>query len=137
MIKQNQSNNKTATMPNGQRRQRNTRAANRQRTIQRASDVRAESVQEPVVVQAEAVSDVCAMRELQEKYDKLKYKYNQAVHGNLLSFQEVEIQDLEAENKKLKEKNQVLEIENIIRDVDSDGREICIDGKKYIIFRDD
>ena len=42
-------------MPNGRPRQRNTRAAHRQRNIQRASEVRAEPVQEALVVQAEAV----------------------------------------------------------------------------------
>jgi len=42
-------------MPNGRPRQSNTRAANRQRNVQRDSEVRAEPVQEAVVVQAEAV----------------------------------------------------------------------------------
>jgi len=44
--------------------------------------------------------------DLQDKYDKLKAKYNQAVSGNLLSFQEVEIEDLKKENEKLKKENE-------------------------------
>jgi predicted nuclease with TOPRIM domain len=42
-------------------------------------------------------------QELLDKYEKLKSKYNQAKSGNLLSFQEVEIQDLQQENEELKQ----------------------------------
>jgi len=113
-------------MPNGRPRQRNTRAANRQRNIQRASEVRAEAVQEAVVVQAEAVPEGRyytnaemdglvesvtdrVMNDLEEETaqlrqenEKLKAKYNQAINGNLLSLQEVEIQDLQRANEALK-----------------------------------
>ena len=46
--------------------------------------------------------------DLQDKYDKLKAKYNQAISGNLLSFQEVEIEDLKEENDKLMKLNKSL-----------------------------
>lgn len=42
--------------------------------------------------------------DLQDNYDKLKAKYNQAISGNLLSFQEVEIEDLKEEIKEWKQK---------------------------------
>ena len=115
-------------MPNGVRRQRNTRHANRQRNVQRASEVQAEPVEDTPVVQAEAVEgrlytydEVEGMLEremehctnelvelkgeyedLLDRYQKLKSKYNQAKSGNLLAFQEVEIEDLEQENFELK-----------------------------------
>ena len=103
-------------MPNGVRRQRNTRHANRQRNVQIASEVQAEPVEDTPIVQAEAVegrlytaAEVEAMIEraaeesdLLDRYQKLKSKYNQAKSGNLLSFQEVEIEDLEQENFELK-----------------------------------
>jgi len=141
----NQTTNTEREMPNGVRRQRNTRHANRQRNVQRASEVQAEPVQDTPVVQAEVVEgqlytrdEVEAMVEraaeeclnqlvelkdahedllddykkmerrvdeesdLLDRYQKLKSKYNQAKSGTLLSFQEVEIEDLEQENFELK-----------------------------------
>lgn len=141
----NQTTNTEREMPNGVRRQRNTRHANRHRNIQRANEVQAEPVQDTPVVQAEVVEGRiytadevegmidrgcgALMRQLMElkesyedllddykkmerrvdeesdlldRYQKLKSKYNQAKSGNLLAFQEVEIEDLQQENFELK-----------------------------------
>lgn len=132
-------------MPNGVRRQRNTRHANRNRNIQRANEVQAEPVEDTPVVQAqvvegqlytadeveamiergmgESLSQLMELKEAHEdllddykkierrvdeesdlldRYQKLKSKYNQAKSGNLLGFQEVEIEDLQQENFELK-----------------------------------
>ena len=162
-------------MPNGVRRQSNTRHANRQRQRQRANDVQAEPVQDtPVVVQAEVVegqlytaAEVEAMLErgmgeslnqltelkgeydkmlddykkmerrvdeesdLLDRYQKLKSKYNQAKSGNLLSFQEAEIEDLEQEKFELKAELGLAEqkIESLLRQSED---KIIANGNKGI-----
>jgi len=161
-------------MPNGVRRQRNTRHANRQRNVQIASEVQAQPVEDTPVVQAEAVEgrvytadEVEAMIEreaeqslnqlerlkeaynklvrdykkmerrvdeesdLLDRYQKLKSKYNQAKSGNLLSFQEVEIEDLEQENFELKAELELAEhkIDTLLRESED---KIIANGNKGI-----
>lgn len=105
-------------MPNGVRRQRNTRHANRQRNIQRANEVQAHAVQDTPVVQAEAAEVTYSPEEAEEYvrqryeeharpllglFQELKDKYEKLKKGTLLAFQEVEIEDLQKENEELKE----------------------------------
>ncbi len=112
-------------MPNGVRRQRNTRHSNRNRNIQRANDVQAhpvEPVQDVPVVQAESVEGrlytrdemdeifhstneevLSRMSEKMDELEELKDKYEMLKKGTLLAFQEVEIEDLQQENKELKQ----------------------------------
>ena len=100
-------NNQTATMPNGRPRQRNTRVANRHRNVQRDSQVRAEPVQEAVVVQAEAVPEGG------------RYYTNE------------EIQDLKKENEILREmivrqkKESVIRARKIIKGAVFEGYNLC------------
>ena len=115
---------KITEMPNGVRRQRNTRHANRQRNVHRADEVQAHPVQ-PVedapVVQAEAVEGrlytrdemadifhntqeqvISRYSDTRDKLEELTDKYEKLKSGTLLSFQEVEIEDLQQENFELK-----------------------------------
>ena len=125
-------------MPNGRPRQRNTRHANSQRNLQ---SVRAEAVvdEAPPVVQAEAVADLLytadevsplleELEELKDKYEKVKSKYNQAKSGNLLSFQEVELED---KDKEINDLTYMLEkTMEKLKEAREENKKILNDGQK-------
>ena len=130
-------------MPNGVRRQRNTRHANRQRNIQRANEVRAHPVEDAPVVQAEVAEETYSSdeaeeyirqrfrelsRPLLEETKKLSEKYEMLKSGTLLAFQEVEIEELQKEIEELKEENYHLKGENQLFRRNTDHRIISEDN---------
>ena len=108
-------------MPNGRPRQSNTRAANRQRNVQRDSEVRAEPVQEAVVVQAEAVPE--GRYYTNEEMEQLIQALGDRYHDNLQNINAKLIQKvLELEKWK---KQSVIREKKLIKGAVFEGYNLC------------
>ncbi len=112
-------------MPNGRPRQRNTRAANRQRNIQRGSEVRAEPVQEAVVVQAEAVPEgrYYTNEEIAQLIQELGDRYDDDLQKENETLIEITIR----QRKKIQEwkKQSVIREKKIIKGAVFEGYNLC------------